>query len=874
MSPELPSGTITFLFTDIEGSTRLLQELGDRYGNAQENHAAITRRALAETGGVEIRTEGDSFFVVFPSAPEALRAAVTVQRELAAPGRPEDVSLRVRMGLHTGEGVLGGDDYLGIDVNKAARIAAAANGGQVLISAATRALVEDTLVEGVTLRDLGQHRLKDLLHPERLSDLVIDGLPSDFPPPRTLEVPTNLPAELTSFVGREPELRSVGELLGRVRLVTLTGPGGAGKTRLALRAAAELRDRFPDGVFLVELAAIDDPHVVPATIAAALGMQQEGIFPRPVMDILRSNLRDRELLLVLDNFEHVLDAAPAVAELLASASRLRALVTSRSALHLTAEHDLPVPPLSLTGRAAGNGKVSGSEAAGLFAERATAVDPSFELTDDNEAAVTAVCARLDGLPLAIELAASRISVLSPEAMLERFERSLPLLPEGPRDLPERHRTLRSAIAWSYDLLAEPLRPLFRDLSCFSGGWTVEAAEAVCSTDAGDVDILDWISALVDASLARRGGSKQGRFDMLTTIREYGLDRLESEGEAPGVRRRHAAFFLELSESAEPHLRELEEGGWLDRLDVEHDNLRAALRWAADHEEGEIGMRLVSALWRFWQLRGHLTEGRRLADEILSLPSAAGRTAERAKALGAAGSLAYWQFDAPAVRKAYSESLEIWEEIGDPRGIAQAALNMSYSHAMDEDPTAAFRLLERSRTLFEEIGDRRGVGDVLWILALINRLEGDLARSRSFAEESLRLHRAIGDRFGQMDALHMLGRAAFQAGDIAEARRSFLETLDVYARLGNRTGIAIALDNLAAQANVQGDPVRALRLGGASAAVKEAAGGEAPPVLVDLQDPREGARSTLSEDQIRAAWEEGRAMTVDQAVALVRAEPEG
>jgi predicted ATPase len=828
----------------------------------------------AQSSGVEIRTEGDSFFVVFPSAAEALRAAVTVQRELAAPERPRGVPLRVRMGLHTGEGVLGGDDYLGIDVNKAARIAAAAQGGQVLISSATRALVEQTLADGVTLRDLGEHRLKDLLRPERLSDLVIDGIPSDFPPPRTLEVPTNLPAELTSFVGREPELQALSELLGRVRLVTLTGPGGAGKTRLALRAAAELRDRFPDGVFLVELTAIDDPSLVPAAIAAVLGVQQEGLFPRPVMDILRSNLRDRNLLLVLDNFEHVLDAASVVADLLASASGLRVLATSRSVLHVSGENALPVPPLSLTGRAgaAGDERFSGSEAAGLFAERAAAVDPSFELTEDNEAAVTDVCARLDGLPLAIELAASRISVLSPEAMLERFERSLPLLPEGPRDLPARHRTLHSAIAWSYDLLAERLRPLFRDLSCFSGGWTVETAEAVCHDDA-DVDVLDGLSSLVDCSLVRtRAEDGRVRFDMLTTIREFGVERLEAEGDAPSVKRRHAERFLALAEEGEPHLRELEQGGWLDRLDVEHDNLRSALRWAADHDEGEIGMRLVSALWRFWQLRGHLIEGRRWADEILSLPSAEGRTAGRAKALGAAGSLAYWQFDPPAVRVAYSESLEIWEEIGDPRGIAEAAHNMSYSYAMDQDSAGAHRLLERSRLLFEEVGDRRGVGDVLWILALISRLEGDLAQSRSFAEESLRLHRAIGDRFGQMDALHMLGRAAFQAGDIAEARRCFHETLEVYARMGNRTGIAIALDNLAAQANVRGDPVRALRLGGASTAIKEAAGGEAPPVLVDLPDPREAARGVLGDEQMRAAWEEGHAMTLEQMLASAREEP--
>src|SRR4051812_44475798 len=349
MGSGLPVGTVTFMFTDIEGSTRLLQELGEGYRDVQDDHAEILRAAIAAGDGVEIRTEGDAFFAVFPSATAAVSSAAGAQHRLAdhrwSHGRP----LRVRMGLHTGEGVLGGDDYLGIDVNTAARIAAAANGGQVLISGATRALVEHDLPGGVRLRDLGKHRLKDLAHPQHLSDLEIDGVPSDFPSPRSLEIPTNLPAEVTSFVGREREQRDVAELLTRARLVTLTGPGGAGKTRLALRVAAEVRDRFPDGVFLVELAPVVDPALVASTIADVFGVREEGMSPRPLMESLRSNLADRNALLILDNFEHLLEAAPMIPELMAGAPHLSVLVTSRSVLRVRGEHDVALLPLGTDG---------------------------------------------------------------------------------------------------------------------------------------------------------------------------------------------------------------------------------------------------------------------------------------------------------------------------------------------------------------------------------------------------------------------------------------------------------------------------------------------------------------------------------------------
>ena len=864
MGSGLPVGTVTFMFTDIEGSTRLLQELGEGYRDVQDDHAEILRAAIAGGDGVEIRTEGDAFFAVFPSATAAVSSAAAAQHGLAehpwSHGRP----LRVRMGLHTGEGVLGGDDYLGIDVNTAARIAAAANGGQVLLSGATRALVEHDLPGGVRLRDLGSHRLKDLAHPQHLSDLEVEGLPSDFPQPRSLEVPTNLPAEVTSFVGREKEMRMVAELLERSRLVTLTGPGGAGKTRLAIRVASELRDRYPDGVFLVELAPIQDASLVPATIADVFGVREEWMASRPVVEALRANLADRNLLLVLDNFEHVLAAASIVPELMAGAPSLHVLVTSRSVLHVRGEQDLPLPPLTVSAEGHADATTGGSEAAALFSDRAAAVDPSFEVTEANAEAVEELCDRLDGLPLAIELAASRVSVLSPEAILERLRHSVATLPEGPRDLPARQRTLRDAIAWSYDLLDAPLRGLFRDLSCFAGGWTAEAAEVVGSSD--HLDALDGLASLVDHSLVRRRNLATGiRFDMLTTIQEFGRERLGVEGDRDAVRRRHATHFLGVAEAAEPHLRDLDLD-LLERLEAEHDNLRAALRWAIEEDEGAIALRLLAALWRFWQLRGYLAEGRRWTGEILGLPSAAGRTRERALGLAAAGSLGYWQSDTHATKDGYEESLAIWEELGDKAGVARAEYNRAYASAFEHDMPGALEHLARSQAHFEEVGDRQGVGECLWTLSLFSRLKGDPAASREYAYRSLEIHREIGDRFGQMDALHMLGRAAFDTGNLEEAQACFLETLSVYGSMRNRTGVAIALDNLAAQASVRGDLIRGIRLRGASDRFKELAGGMAPPVLIDLPDPRESAANVLSEDQIRAAWDEGRAMSFDQAIA--------
>jgi predicted ATPase/class 3 adenylate cyclase len=874
---ELPSGTLTFLFTDIEGSTRLLQALGrEGWQRVLEVHNRLLRTAIEGASGVEVGTEGDAFFAVFHVASAAVAAAVEAQRSLTEAPWPGGEPVRVRMGMHTGEGVVGGDDYVGIDVHRAARIAAAGHGGQVLLSKATSELVgADGLPDGVGLDDLGEHRLKDLAHTERIFQLAIEGLPVEFPPIRTLETPTNLPIQRTSFVGRERDVARIKELLRGPGLLTLTGAGGSGKTRLALRTAGELLDAYPEGVFLVELAPITDPRLVPSAVAAAVGARAEG--SRSVIEALRDQIRHREMLLVLDNFEQVLEAAPMVGDLLDTAPRLRVLVTSREPLHVAGEREFAVPPLEVPA-AEGHGqpeRISRYESVALFVQRAQAVDPTFRLTEENAPAVAEVCLRLEGLPLAIELAASRVKLLSPQAILERLERRLELLTGGPVDVPARQRTLREAIGWSYDLLDETERALFRRLSVFAGGWTLGAAEAVTNPqrELGG-DILDLLGSLVDKSLLQRmpSSSEDARFRMLETIRAFGGEQLGAAGEAEATQDRQAAHFLEVAEAAEPHLRGLEQKRWLDELELEHDNLRAALRRVIEAGHAVIGLRLIAALWRFWHLHSHLAEGRRWCEEVVALPAASGRTRERARGLTALGGVAYWQEDVPAFRRAYEEALAIARELGDRAAEAEGVFNLSFAPALEGDIAGAVAMVEESRAMFEELGIHRGVADALWILGIVARLEGDVPRSRALAEESLRLHREAGDRFGATVALYALGRTALAQGDLDISASSFLEALDTDEQVGNRTGMGVILDNLAAKASAEGRHLRALRLAGASEAIKEAAGGQAPPPLIDIPDPREAAREVLGEAVVAAAWEEGRAMSLEQAVALAREQP--
>jgi predicted ATPase/class 3 adenylate cyclase len=876
---DLPTGTVTFLFTDVEGSTRLLQALGDRYSAVHDEHAAIIRRAVASGGGVEVSTHGDAFFVVFTSPAGAVRAAVAAQRGLAAhdwsPGPP----VRVRMGLHTGEGTLGGDDYVGIDVHRAARIADAAHGGQVIVSDATRGLVQHALPAGASLRDLGEHHLRGLADTARLHQLVVDGLPADFPPPRTPDArPSNLPPQLTSFVGREAETAEVERLLDHTRLVTLTGPGGSGKTRLALRVADGLLPRYQDGACFVDLSPVTDPDLVPAAVAKALGVPEAA--GRPILEEVKDHLRHRELLGVVDNFEQVTEAGPVLEELLGAAPGLRTMVTSRVVLSLAGEQEYAVPPLPVPDAARLPRDLAALGAVGavrLFCERAVAVSPRFALTEENAPAVAEICARLDGLPLAIELAATRTKVLTPAEILPRLRHRLSVLTSGSRSLPERQRTLRAAIAWSYDLLDPVERRLFARLSVFTGGWSFEAAEAVCDPQELGLDPLDGLASLVDKSLIRRvePPGRPSRFSMLETIREFGQEQLGASGELEPVRRRHAQHFLALAEAAEPHLTAQDQGEWLDRCDTEHANIRAALRWAVDQGDAAAAQTAAAALWRFWQQRGHLAEGRRWLQEVLAMPSGQEPTAARAKALAGAGGVAWWA-DRRASRALYEEALAIERQLGDPARLAEALYNQAFAVAAEHDWASAAPLLDESLELFRRVGNETRVAGVLILQVVPDATAGAWDRVVARIEEAAAILRRLGDRLNLAFGLIWLAFAYGRAGRRADARATALEALELFREADNPTGVALAFLDLAFLLTWEGRHADALRMAGVSESVRERAGGGPTPGFGAMLegDPVAEARAHLTAEAADQAWQEGLVITVPDAITLARGDPAG
>jgi predicted ATPase/class 3 adenylate cyclase len=868
---ELPTGTVTFLFTDIEGSTRLVQELGQRYGELLEDHCRIVRDAIAEAGGTEVSTEGDSFFAAFRSAPSAVGATVAAQRELAAHAWPEGVEVRVRMGLHTGEGMLGGDNYMGLDVHRAARIAAAGHGGQVLLSEATRSLVEGP--PDAVLRDLGDHRLKDLANPEHLYQLDIAGLPSEFAALRTLDArPNNLPVQLTSFVGREVDIAAVSDLLQRARLVTLTGPGGTGKTRLSLQVAAERLTAYSGGVFFVELAPVTDPHLVPSAIASALNVREAADLP--LTEAMKEALRDRELLLVLDNFEHLTAAAPLVTELLSAAPRLRILATSRAALHVHGEHEYAVQPLSVPDPAhlPAMEAISQFEGVALFVERAMAVRSDFRVTNDSAPAIAEIVARLDGLPLAIELAAAKARIFGPEAILGRLGSRLAFLGGGARDLPARQQTLHNAIDWSYSLLPESEQRLLQRVAVFVGGCSVDAVEAVCRPSELGVDTVAGMEALVDQSLIRReeGAHGEPHFMMLETIREFAAERLAAGGEAAATRQWHAEHFTAVAEAAEPELTRAPEV--IDRVGNDHDNFRAALAWAIETDAGQLGLRLGFALWRFWQQRGHLREGRDWFDRLIALPSAAERSAARAKGLTGAAGIAYWQNEYDAAKAWYDEAEAIVREIGDRAWLTDAIYNTASVAMLRGDVATAMAKFREGSTIARELGDDAIVARFLEADGYLAFMTDDLPRARKLLDEHLVLAERSGERMAIMLGNHTVAQVARLDGRFDDAVTHYRRAVRLVHELGDAASMTEPLQGLAAVAIATSDADRGVRLLGANDAIRERLGGGPPPEWLRLGDPFTEARRILGDRAYERAWEQGRELTVDEAVALALGEP--
>jgi predicted ATPase/class 3 adenylate cyclase len=872
---ELPTGTVTFLFTDIEGSTRLLQGIGHQtYKRMQDDHGRILRGAIAARDGVEVRTEGDSFFAVFLTPDRALQAAVEAQRQLAGHDWPGGVAPRVRMGLHTGVGDLesGGADYIGVDVNRAARIAAAGHGGQVLLSHATRALVEPTLPAGVMLRDLGQHRLKDVDYPEHLHDLIIDGLSSTFPAVKSLDVrPAYLPSPRTSFVGREKEVKELSELLGRTRLLTLIGPGGTGKTRLALRVAGGNLDLFPDGTFMVDLSATVDPMLVPPEIAAALRVRE--MPGRDLVATLSDHLRDKVLLLVIDNFEQLLDATPVVTGLLDAAPGVTILATSRVPLRVAGEQEYHVSPLPLplSNDFTHPDHLADFDSVMLFMERATAVRPDFRVTEENAAAIAEICARVDGLPLALELAASRIKILSPMELVARLEKGLSLLTSDARDLPVRQRTLRGTIQWSHDLLDAEERRLFARLAVFAGGWTLEAAEAICGPRL-ELEVVDGLTSLVDGSLVTRSVTSDGsiRFGMLETVREYALESLTASSFEADTRHRHAEFFRVKAEESAPRLLREDHLRWLKILEREHDNLRAALEWARNTGDTATALRTAAALWRFWQLGGHLEEGLARLERLLALPGAAVRDAVRVKALGAFGGIAYWQTDYETTRSAYEEAVEIARELGEPRLLSEAIYDLSHlPTVLEGDYDGSERLLHESLGLADP-ADLALTGRIWTALGFMGMVQSQrsIADRIEPIQKAITIGRELGDRLMVASNLIMLAGLEFATANFDASRGHLREAVEMSAGAESPISFTTAFHPLAIMANHDGRHRRAARLLGALEMMNEHAGGSAPEVVIAFfGDPEPDARAALGDEEFERAWAEGYASTVDEAVAF-------
>ncbi len=864
----LPTGTVTFLFTDIEGSTRLMQQLGDQYVPLQVVHHELLRNAFRSNDGRELRTEGDSFFCVFASALDACQAAASAQRSFAEHPWPEGGAIRVRIGLHTGEAPLMGDEYIGLDVHHAARIASAAYGGQVLVSASTQALVGGSLPSELTLRDLGNHRLRDLAQTEHLFQLVVNGVPDAFPALRTLDgTPNNLPTQLTSFVGRDDVVARAKQLLERSRLLTLTGPGGIGKTRLSLQVAAETFDDFPDGVYFVPLSAVRDQEVIASAIAQALSISLAG--NRMPLEAVVRHLRSKKALLVLDNFEQLLpEAAGFPSSLLKESPDLKIVVSSRAALRSYGEQEFPVEPLHLPdpGSKPSVETLSQFEAVKLFIERALAVKPDFHVTNENAPAVAGICERVDGLPLAIELAAARVKLFSPQALHARLEKSLSALGGGSRDLPDRQQTLTGAIAWSYDLLEPSARRLMARFSVFARGAGLEQAESVCGpADEVGVDVTTGLDELADQSLLRRMPDfEDPRLLMLQTIREYAGERLEESGESELIQDRHAAAYTAMAVEAQGHLFGGERKSVLDRLERDLDNFRAALDWSIACQKTEQALRLAAAMWRLWQMRGHLREGRARIESVLALPGVDDHPEAKRLALEAAGGLAYWGADMATATRFYDEALALTRATGDKKALANALYNDSFPRVVGRsDMRAALPILEEAATLYGELADNAGLARCKWAIGNVHYFLEDYPDAIPALEEAIGHFRRLGDTFSLGWALHTRALVSVNTGDAATADPLAAEALKLFSEAGDVSGVTLLLDDCAQLAQLKGERMRALRLAGASRALQAKSGTDLAAITnVTGSKPVPAP----NQDEEAGAWEEGRVMSSEEAVA--------
>ena len=800
---------MTFLFTDIEGSTKLLHELGaEAYSEVLAEHRRILRAAFTAHGGVEVDTQGDAFFIAFPTAPDAVQAASEARDALAAG------PIRVRMGIHTGTPHVSEEGYVGEDVHRGARIASAGNGGQVLLSIETRELVS------VEVTDLGEHRLKDFGEPVAIFQLGSER----FPPLKTISN-TNLPRPASSFIGRESEVEQVVALLqDGARLLNLTGPGGSGKTRLSIEAAAELVPKFRNGVFWIGLAPIRDPALVLETIGQTLGAK----------DALADHVGEREMLLLLDNLEQVIEVAPQLASLVDACPNLRLLVTSRELMRVRGEVEYAVPPLA------------DPDAVELFCTR-SGLDPSEVITE--------LCRRLDNMPLAVELAAARTKVLSPAQILERLSERLDLF-KGGRDAGSRQQTLRATIEWSHELLSPEEKTLFARLGVFGGGCTLDAAAEIAGAE------LDTLESLVDKSLVRHTDE---RFWMLETIRAYAIDRLEQTGEADDVRQRYAEHFLALAEQDAPYLTGRFSEQWVDRQEIEHDNHRAAYDWLESSGRTQEVLRLAGSLTEFWQFRGHTVEGMRRLEAALRADDRP--TPARGQALQGAADLAGTIGDVAKDKHYLEEALTLQRELGNARGVAMALWGLGYTAFEEGDLAGGLRMVEESVAKLREIGDEHHILHVTRTLAWGHHRLGDLDRARALHEENLELARTRGDRQAVASILGSLAAIAVDQGRIRDAMSLMRENNAIIRDLRDLMGISENLCRMAKTLTVAGRATLAAQVLGCFEALTEEAGGAESWVLRESQETLTLLREQLDEQSLSEALDKGRKLSPADAMAL-------
>ena len=914
---DYPTGTVTFLMTDIEGSTALWERHAAAMGAATAGHDALIEAAVTDAGGLVVRPrgEGDSRFAVFEQPATAVRAATAIQRGLAAGLGDFPFELRVRIGVHTGAADWRAGDYYGSAVNRCARVRGLAHGGQTLLSQATAELTRDDLAAGLSLRELGTYPLKGLSRPETVYQLCLPDLPNDFPSLQSsAEFAGNLPTPPTAIIGREQELADLTRLLtgDGARLVTLTGPGGTGKTRLCLELGHALRQRFPHGVYFVDLAPITDPALVASTIAHTMGIREGG--GRPAFDNLKEYLADKQVLLLLDNLEQVVSAAPIIAGLLAATRRVALLATSRIPLQLRGEREYPVDTLAVPPARAAlpAAQLHDYEAVRFFVRQAQAARPSFALGDDNAAAVAGICRRLDGLPLALEIAAARVRLLPPAAILKRLDQSMKLLVGGAADLPTRQQTVRNAIDWSYTLLTPDEQTLFARLGVFVGGFTLESAEAVCNPD-GALDVFAGVETLLRNSLLRQVDSPddEPRFDMLLTIRDYALEKLAGAGELDAQRAAHAGHFAQWATADWAALYAPEALALMRRIEADHDNFRAALSWGLEpgHDLGGAGWISIFLLW-FWYRRGYMREGRDWSERLIQATQPVGGV-PYGMALNTAGMMAMWLGEIDVADQHLAAAFPISEQANFPLGISMGHFSYgvnqinrgrdreAYSHLIqaaemfDESGWGwqkgntlvhlanaalglgeigqAERWLREAMPVVEHIDDPWQIAFALNNLGEVARSQEDYDRARPFYERAEAMYReadALGDH---ARLVHTLGYMALHDGDAARAEQLFHESLAAFQRLGNKRGMAECLGGLAAVAAARGDAEwGAPLLAAADAQIVNSGAAWWPADRVEVERTRQQLRATLGEAEFGRLWAQGRGMSLERAIGYATA----